>query len=52
MLWCFKNDAGACFLDDLAEIHDRHAVADIAHDLEIMADENHGNAVAFLQITQ
>ena len=29
-------------LDDAAEIHDGRAIGDVAHDAEIMADEEHG----------
>ena len=37
----YKASAGAD-LDDFAEIHDHHAIADVADDVEVMRDE-HGN---------
>ncbi len=52
MMRRFKNHTGTCFLDNFTEIHDRHTVADIAHDLEVVTDENHGDAVPVLQIAQ
>ena len=39
-------------LDDLAEIHDRDAVADVLDDGEIMTDEQEGEAEIELQILQ
>src|SRR6516162_7898130 len=37
-------------LDDLAHIHDRHPVADMLHDAEIMRDEEIGEAEPVLQL--
>ena len=37
-------------LDDLAEVHDRHAVADIGNGGEVMGDEQVGQPEALLQI--
>ena len=37
-------------LDDLAEIHQRHPVADVAHDREIVRDEDVGQAELLLEI--
>src|SRR5687768_13279859 len=42
--------AGRPFLDDAAEIHDRHAVGGVAHDIEIMSDDHDGQAQPVLQI--
>ncbi len=39
-------------LDDPAKIHHRHAMADLAHGAEIMADEEHGHAEFRLQVGQ
>ncbi len=34
-----KDLLGRSFLDDLSEIHHRHAVAEIAHRCQVVADE-------------
>src|SRR4051812_27935197 len=39
-------------LDDLPEIHHRHAVADMPDDREIVADEEKADAALFLQALQ
>ena len=39
-------------LDDLAEIHHQHAVGDVAHDVEIVADEEIGQAEFALEIDE
>ena len=39
-------------LDDAAEIHDRHALAEIAHDAEVVRDEDEGEPAALLQPLQ
>src|SRR5580704_3587849 len=39
-------------LDDLAEIHHQHAVAEILHDVEVVADEEVGQAELGLEIDQ
>src|SRR5690606_18244556 len=47
-----KNFVRGSFFDDTAEIHDSDTIRYIAHHFQIMADENHRNAFAFLQIPQ
>ena len=37
-------------LDDLAEVHDHHAIADVADDVEVMGDEDVGQVKARLQV--
>jgi hypothetical protein len=39
-------------LDQLAEIHDRDAVADVLHHREVVGDEEIGEAEALLQVLQ
>ena len=39
-------------LDDLAEIHHQHAVAEILHDVEVVADEDVGEAELALEVDQ
>ena len=39
-------------LHDLAQIHDRHIVGDIAHDGQVVADEHIGQVHALLQLHQ
>ena len=38
------------FFRDLAQIHHQHAVTDILHHIQIMTDENIGQAKAFLEV--
>ena len=38
-------------LDDLAEVHDRDAVGDVAHDGEVVRDEEVGQAELVLQVS-
>ena len=38
------------FFYDLAQIHHQHAVTDILHHIQIMADENISQAEAFLEV--
>ena len=37
-------------LDDLAEVHDHHAVTDIAHDIEVVTDEHISEVEARLEV--
>ena len=39
-------------LHDLPEIHDRHPVRDMAHQRQVMADEDHGRAAVPLNVEQ
>jgi len=39
-------------LDDLAEVHDGHAVAHVAHDREVVCDEHHREAELALHLAQ
>ena len=39
-------------LDDLAEIHDQHAVAEVLHDVEVVADEDVGEIELRLEVDQ
>ena len=49
---CGEQALGLALLDDAAEIHDGDVVADLAHDLEIVADEQIGDAQPVLQVEQ
>ena len=44
-----NTSVGRAALDDVAEIHDQDAVAQEAHDIEVVADEQVGEAEALLQ---
>src|SRR5438270_7639461 len=38
--------------DDLAQVHDRHAIGDVAHDREVVGDEQVGQLQLVLQVLQ
>ncbi len=40
------------FLDDASEVHDGHSVAERAHEIEVVGDEQVGDAQAVLQVAQ
>jgi hypothetical protein len=52
MLWRSENLPLGPQLDDLAQIHHRHAMRHVFDDCEIMADEQHCQAELALQILQ
>ena len=52
MLRRFENLRDAARLDDLAMLHHRDIVGELAHDAQIVGDEQHRHAVARLQILQ
>jgi hypothetical protein len=52
MLWIAVDRLHGPDLDDLAEIHDQHTVAEILHDVEIVADEHVGEIELGLEIDQ
>ena len=39
-------------LDELAQVHHHHAIAQIAHDTQVVADEQEGHTESLLQIAQ
>ena len=39
-------------LDDLAEVHDHHPVGDVAHDVQVVRDEDVGEAEVALQVLE
>ena len=39
-------------LDELAEVHHHYAIAEVAHDTQVVADEQEGHTEALLQIAQ
>ena len=43
---------GGRHLADLAEVHDRHAVADVLHDREVVGDEDQRQPVALLEVLE
>ena len=47
-----QNIVRRAFLDDAAQIHDRDAVADLAHSAKVMADEQHAHAQTLLQVDE
>ena len=47
-----QHRSGFPFFDDLAGVEHRHAVAQLAHDGEIMADEEERNTFLSLQISE
>ena len=52
MLRRLENLLDAVHLDDTALLHHRDIVGELAHDRQIMGDEQHRHAVARLQILQ
>ena len=52
MLRVGKDAGGVARLDDLAEVHHRHAGADVAHEPQIVRDEEVGQLQPLLQIEQ
>ena len=52
MEWLLENFLSLAGLDDPAEIHDRHPVADPAHGGQVVADEEIGEAEFVLQVGQ
>jgi hypothetical protein len=39
--WSVEDRLGRALLDDASEVHDEHALADHAHNIKIMRDEQH-----------
>ncbi len=52
MLGAGEEVVGIALLDDAAEIHHGDAPAHLPHDPQVMADEEHGDAEAFLQVDE
>src|SRR5690348_10221816 len=50
MLWCVEQISDRRLLDNLASVHDRHLVAHLGNDTEIVGDEDDGNAGVLLQV--
>ena len=52
MLRILEDFACRTGFDDLAALHDADAIRHLAHDTEIMGDEQHGHAVFGLQLLE
>ncbi len=52
MLRLGEDILGGAFLDDLAALHDVDALGHLAHDAEVVGDEQHGHAHLALQLLQ
>ena len=52
MLRIIKNIAGQPLFDDLAVFHHADAVRDLAHDGQVMCDEQHRHADIAFQVCQ
>ena len=52
MLRRLEDVGDVVLLDDLAVLHHADPVGDLAHDVEVVGDEQHGHAEAALQILQ
>ena len=52
MLRLGEDVLGGAFLDDLAGLHDVDALGHLAHDAEVVGDEQHGHAHLALQLLQ
>ena len=50
LLWCRKNLPVSSGFDHFSLLHDDDPVGDPLYDVQIMGDENHSHAEAFLQI--
>jgi hypothetical protein len=44
----FKNLGRGALLDDAAQVHDEHAIGEVPHDLEVVGDEQVGEAFLVL----
>ena len=47
-----EDGLGRSYLHEAAEIHDRHAVGDMAHHVQIMGDDEHGEAEGLAQVVE
>src|SRR5579864_1019292 len=52
VLWRGEEPPGGTLLDDLAVLHHQHVMRERAHDAEIVADEEIGQAIALLERAQ
>ena len=52
MVWLVEELGGRSDLDNLAEVHDSHAVCDMAHDRQIVRNEEIRQLQVFLQVHQ
>ena len=52
MGWVREDRLGFAHLDDLAQVHHRHAAADMAHQPQVVGDEQVGQLQALLQVHQ
>ena len=50
--WGSRKPGRLALLDRLAAVHDDNAVGDIAHGLDVVADEDHGQTEFFFQVGQ
>ena len=47
-----KDLIGRPLLDDLAQVHDGHPVADVMHDAQVVGDKEIGEVEFFLELVQ